>query len=314
MTRTPSNLEEPVLRVRERGVYYVSASCCLLIRVCLVSDSKVTVYTHTLTLTRTCCYDVLNEIQDLKMYSHAESLILALTLSLSVCRSLALLVSVPSLLLLLCTRHTLPRCASLDEVWAPAGVCVHCESFVLITDDRVKSVDPNDGKRQLYFHRDCYNRFNEAQQDKLVGCPTPEFEASTELVRASPFMPYTEPTSEQGGAMPAMRLRPEQKAERDQKATWNELTGVIPDPGTPRAKTPRDLTPRAKTPTETGTPRAKTPRDLTPRIETPRAKTPPQHRPTPFPLHFVNPGARASPTNVPPIQLRLDSSRKYNQI
>ena len=42
----------------------------------LVSDSEVTAYTHThtLTISCTCCYDVINGIQDLKIYSHADSL------------------------------------------------------------------------------------------------------------------------------------------------------------------------------------------------------------------------------------------------
>ena len=34
--------------------------------------------THTLAITRTCCYDGINGIQDLKIYSHADSLILSL--------------------------------------------------------------------------------------------------------------------------------------------------------------------------------------------------------------------------------------------
>ena len=48
-----------------------------------VADSKVTVYTHThtLTITCTCCYDVINGIQDLKIYSHADSLIISLSVS-----------------------------------------------------------------------------------------------------------------------------------------------------------------------------------------------------------------------------------------
>ena len=45
----------------------------------LVSDSKVTLYTHThtLTITCTCCYDEIKGIQDLKIYSHAVSLVLS---------------------------------------------------------------------------------------------------------------------------------------------------------------------------------------------------------------------------------------------
>ena len=51
----------------------------ILMRICLLSDSKVTVYnhTHTLTIPCTCCYDVISGIQDLKIYSHARSLILS---------------------------------------------------------------------------------------------------------------------------------------------------------------------------------------------------------------------------------------------
>jgi len=49
-----------------------------------LSDSKVTVYTHTHTHTLTlaipctCCHDVINRIQGLKIYSHADSLSLSL--------------------------------------------------------------------------------------------------------------------------------------------------------------------------------------------------------------------------------------------
>ena len=35
-------------------------------------------YTHTLTITCTCCYDEIKGTQDLKIYSHADSLILSL--------------------------------------------------------------------------------------------------------------------------------------------------------------------------------------------------------------------------------------------
>ena len=53
-------------------------------RICLVSDSEVTVtltlthsHTHILTVPCTCCHDMINGIQDLKIYCHADSLILS---------------------------------------------------------------------------------------------------------------------------------------------------------------------------------------------------------------------------------------------
>ena len=53
----------------------------ILTKMCLVSDSKITVHTHThtliVTLHYTCC-DEINRTQDLKMCAHADSLILAL--------------------------------------------------------------------------------------------------------------------------------------------------------------------------------------------------------------------------------------------
>ena len=71
---------------------------------CLVSDSKVTVYTHThiLTITCTCCYDVINGIQDLKICSHADSLstpfFLSIYVSVSLCLSTSAFVSPDCLL------------------------------------------------------------------------------------------------------------------------------------------------------------------------------------------------------------------------
>ena len=41
---------------------------------CTMSDSS---YSHTLTITCTCCYDEIKGTQDLKIYSHAHSLILS---------------------------------------------------------------------------------------------------------------------------------------------------------------------------------------------------------------------------------------------
>ena len=56
----------------------------ILMRICLVSDSKVTVYTHThtLTITCTCCYDEIKGTQDLKTCSHADSLFLSRTVGI----------------------------------------------------------------------------------------------------------------------------------------------------------------------------------------------------------------------------------------
>ena len=47
---------------------------------CTVSDSSYS-HSHTLTITCTCCYDEIKGTQDLKIYSHAHSLILSLTLT-----------------------------------------------------------------------------------------------------------------------------------------------------------------------------------------------------------------------------------------
>ena len=46
-----------------------------------MSDSKVTVYTHclSLTITCTCCCDEVKGVQDLKIYSHADSQIRSLS-------------------------------------------------------------------------------------------------------------------------------------------------------------------------------------------------------------------------------------------
>ena len=41
---------------------------------------------HTLTITRTCCYDEIKGTQDLKIYSHAYSLILSFSLTFSLLR------------------------------------------------------------------------------------------------------------------------------------------------------------------------------------------------------------------------------------
>ena len=44
-------------------------------------------HSHTLTITCTCCYDVINGIQDLKIYSHADSLSASVPQPLSHCAS-----------------------------------------------------------------------------------------------------------------------------------------------------------------------------------------------------------------------------------
>ena len=50
----------------------------ILMRICLctVSDSSYS-HSHTLAITCTCCYDEIKRTQDLKIYSHADSLILS---------------------------------------------------------------------------------------------------------------------------------------------------------------------------------------------------------------------------------------------
>ena len=51
----------------------------ILMRICLctMSDSSYS-HSHTLTITCTCCYDEIKGAQDLKIYSHAHSLVLTL--------------------------------------------------------------------------------------------------------------------------------------------------------------------------------------------------------------------------------------------
>ena len=59
--------------------------CCLSLRTHIDIKHLLFSLTHTLTITFTCCYEVINGIQNLKIYSHADSLIFFAHTHLSLC-------------------------------------------------------------------------------------------------------------------------------------------------------------------------------------------------------------------------------------